>query len=199
KLTNRPRATFTLTGSQQIMGTIDYMAPEQRLTPQQVDHRADIYSLGVVFYEMLTGELPLGRFAPPSSKPGVDPRLDGIVFRALELEPAQRYQRITEVKSDIESLTRAAGPNAPRVAHNRRLDETPDVEAVRSRVAWPAVGLIIYGLLCLGVVLTLGIVQILKGNQPLWNGLDESWNTAYSVLFIAVGTGLSLIPIIGGI
>ena len=62
------RAAFALTGSQQVMGTPQYMAPEQMEQPHGVDHRADIYSLGVVFYEMLTGELPMGRFAPPSSK-----------------------------------------------------------------------------------------------------------------------------------
>src|SRR5262245_43733307 len=198
KLIDRPRATFTLTGSQQIMGTLDYMAPEQRLTPQQVDHRADIYSLGVVFYEMLTGELPLGRFAPPSSKPGVDPRLDGIVFRALEREPAQRYQRITEVKSDIESLNRAAGPNSPRVAQNRRRDEAPDVAAARTRVQWPAAALILYGVLCLGAVWTLGVFQILTEHAPLWHGLDRRTNLVNSLLFLAVCTPSSLVPIIGG-
>ena len=69
------------------MGTPYYMAPEQTEHPREVDHRADIYSLGVVFYQMLTGELPLGRFAPPSQKVQIDVRLDEVVLRALEKEP----------------------------------------------------------------------------------------------------------------
>jgi len=83
------------------MGTPHYMAPEQVETPRNVDHRADIYSLGVVFYEMLTGELPIGRFAPPSKKAGVDVRLDEIVLKALEKEPERRHQRAIEVKEDV--------------------------------------------------------------------------------------------------
>jgi serine/threonine protein kinase len=70
-----------LTGTGMALGTPHYMAPEQLEKPSEVDHRADIYSLGIVFYEMLTGELPIGRFAPPSSKTPVDPRVDEVVSR----------------------------------------------------------------------------------------------------------------------
>jgi tRNA A-37 threonylcarbamoyl transferase component Bud32 len=108
KLMRRSSVEFTLTGSRQIMGTLDYMAPEQRSAPQDVDHRADIYSLGVVLYEMLTGELPLGRFAAPSTKSTVDVRLDDVVFRTLEQEPDRRYQRISEVKLAVEGIAMAA-------------------------------------------------------------------------------------------
>src|SRR5881397_1015292 len=68
-----------LTGTGRALGTPHYMAPEQIEHPSDVDHRADIYSLGVVFYELLTGELPLGRFPPPSRKVEVDVRLDEVV------------------------------------------------------------------------------------------------------------------------
>src|SRR6185436_9083719 len=52
----------TLTNTNVIMGTVEYMAPEQRDNLKRVDHRADIYSMGVVLYEMLTGQLPIGKF-----------------------------------------------------------------------------------------------------------------------------------------
>src|SRR5207302_8851519 len=84
------------------MGTPHYMAPEQMEKPQTVDHRADIYSLGVVFYEMLTGELPLGRFAPPSHKTPVDFRVDDLVLRALAREPEHRPQHASELKRQVE-------------------------------------------------------------------------------------------------
>src|SRR5205085_7000178 len=80
-----------------VIGTPHYMAPEQVEKPEAVDHRADIFALGVVFYEMLTGELPLGKFAPPSRKLGVDVRLDEVVLRALEKEPERRYQYASQV------------------------------------------------------------------------------------------------------
>jgi serine/threonine protein kinase len=99
-----------LTEAQAIIGTPLYMAPEQVEKPQSVDHRADIYSLGVIFYETLTGELPLGRFQPPSKKVQVDVRLDEVVLHALEKEPERRYQHASHVKTDLETI--AATPNA---------------------------------------------------------------------------------------
>jgi len=95
---------FSLTGAKDVMGTPHYMAPEQVEKPQTVDHRADIYSLGVVFYEMLTGELPLGKFQPPSQKVQVDVRLDEVVLHALEKEPARRYQHASQVKTAVETI-----------------------------------------------------------------------------------------------
>src|SRR5207249_9709568 len=99
KLLGLAPADLRLTGPQQVMGTPHYMAPEQVERPLEVDHRADIYSLGVVFYEMLTGQLPVGRFPLPSEKAGTDAYLDGIVLHALEREPERRYQHASAVKT----------------------------------------------------------------------------------------------------
>ena len=107
---------FSLTGAKDVMGTPHYMAPEQIEKPLTVDHRADIYSLGVVFYEMLTGELPLGKFAPPSQKVQMDVRLDEVVLHALEKEPARRYQQASQVKTAVETIAGTPAPLASALA-----------------------------------------------------------------------------------
>jgi eukaryotic-like serine/threonine-protein kinase len=99
-----------LTATHQVMGTPRYMAPEQLEGTHGVDHRADIYSLGVVIYEMLTGELPIGRFAAPSQKVEIDVRLDEVVLRTLEKEPQRRYQRASQIKLDVQSITSTNNP-----------------------------------------------------------------------------------------
>ncbi|MFN9785918.1 MAG: protein kinase domain-containing protein, partial [Planctomycetia bacterium] len=110
-----PRA-HTLTLSGQVMGTLRYMAPEQYERPLEVDHRADIYSLGVVLYELLTGEVPMGAFAPASRKAKVDARVDEIVRRSLEREPAMRYQHASDVSVDVARLGERAATTPPAPA-----------------------------------------------------------------------------------
>ena len=110
KLLGTDAPEHSLTGTQQVMGTLRYMAPEQMFGSKEVDHRADIFSLGVVFYELLTGELPVGRFAPPSKKSGVDVRLDEVVLRALESEPSERYQSVSEMKHGLDSISKLELP-----------------------------------------------------------------------------------------
>ncbi len=102
----------TLTQTNVVMGTADYMAPEQRDCMKGADHRSDIYSLGVVFYELLTGELPVGRFAPPSQRLRVDARIDDIVLKAIERDPEHRYQRASHMGRDVGQVM-ALGPATP--------------------------------------------------------------------------------------
>jgi len=104
KIVHADRDNFSLTATHQILGTRNYMAPEQIEKPDRVDHRADIYSLGVVFYELLTGELPIGRFASPSEKANVMAALDEVVLKTLEKEPSRRFQQASELRTAVSSL-----------------------------------------------------------------------------------------------
>jgi serine/threonine protein kinase len=154
----------TLTRTDQVMGTPHYMAPEQWERPGDVDHRADIYALGVVFYELLTGELPLGHFEPPSHKVLIDVRLDDVVLRALAKEPDRRYQRASEVRTDVEHVGSTPSPRAPlpappvRVPRGRRLvlalqQQRRATAVTRWREPFPLVLklIVVLGLLTLGM------------------------------------------------
>ncbi len=157
KLLDRPATVYTLTQAGQRMGTPHYMAPEQIEHPGQVDHRADIFSLGVVFYEMLTGELPLGRFAPPSQKVQVDVRLDKVVLRTLEKEPERRYQHASEVKTDVEVISSGPEPVRPVVG-----DDVTQVSRMEKHVTLVAVINIVFGGLGIAIGL-MGLAAISGG------------------------------------
>ncbi|MGC9943089.1 MAG: serine/threonine-protein kinase [Verrucomicrobiota bacterium] len=106
----QPSADSTnLTDAGKVMGTPNYMSPEQAENPSDVDHRADIYALGVVFYQMLTGELPGKTIEPPSRKVHIDVRLDEIVLRALEKKPELRYQKASVFKTQLETIYEEPG------------------------------------------------------------------------------------------
>ena len=139
-------ATMTETGA--ILGTVDYMSPEQA-RGDVPDHRSDIYSLGVMMFEMFTGSLPFHAANPlsvmvkrvhedaPSPtriRPGMPPWLSAIIMRALVRDPKSRYQSVTELLRDIDRQ------RASRA--KRRL--------LGKRAVAAAAGVVVAGLLILG-------------------------------------------------
>jgi serine/threonine protein kinase len=104
-------AGLTLTGA--ALGTPTYMSPEQR-AGQPVDARADLYSLGVMLYEMLTGDLPHGAWQPPSEKVASSPRLDAVVEQAVQRDPVRRVQSAAEFRTRLEGIGRSMAPGARR-------------------------------------------------------------------------------------
>lgn len=114
------QTSSTLTG-ESALGTPQYMAPEQITAPSQVDHRADIYSLGVVLYELLTGEIPAGHIVPiPPEGLQVDVRLDQVVLRALQREPSLRYHTAEHFKTQVEFIASVHARPAGGVASETR-------------------------------------------------------------------------------
>ncbi len=113
-----PEEQTRLTRTHLLLGTFEYMAPEQRERARDADSRSDLYATGVVFYEMLTGELPIGRFDLPSQRrPGeCDRRIDGIVERSLEKDPERRYQRAGEMADAVSAILDKPEPEAKRGA-----------------------------------------------------------------------------------
>ncbi|MFT4636912.1 MAG: hypothetical protein ACI8T1_000220 [Verrucomicrobiales bacterium] len=127
--------TLTMNGAR--LGTAAYMAPEQIEQPHEVDHRADIYSMGVVFYEMLPGELPLGRFAAPSETRGVDPRLDSVVFQTLEKQADKRYQSAGEVQTQVETIAGTPTPKGDAAFSEVTTPENPNAIKNGFALAFP--------------------------------------------------------------
>lgn len=133
------------------LGTPDYIAPEGLLIGMQVDHRADLYSLGVMLYEMLTGKVPGHPPVPPSvAVPGIDSRFDAVVARALETNPDLRYQNAAQLRKDLDQIitvpvartatTRPVPTRTPqpRRQHNQplRTTKTAKHSAPKNDIPW---------------------------------------------------------------
>jgi serine/threonine protein kinase len=110
----------SLTESNALLGTLHYMAPEALIEGMNVDHRADIYALGVMLYQMLTGKLPRGMFEMPSSKvPGLDPKFDAIIAMALREDRELRYQTVREMQIDFDELMELPTSSTRRTVTSR--------------------------------------------------------------------------------
>ncbi len=102
QITGKDSGLSTLTRTDVAMGTINYLSPEQRLSAKNVDERSDIFSLGIVFFEMLTGTLPLGSFEPPSKhRKDAGKQCNRIVSRSLNTNPDLRYQDVASLRADL--------------------------------------------------------------------------------------------------
>ncbi len=132
------------TGTEMAMGTADFVAPEALIAGTKVDQRADIYAVGVMLYQMLTGHLPRGRFASPSSvAPQVDRRLDAVVDKALQTDRELRYGTATEVRRDLDAIQTTphvtpgaeAPPPAAPPPHRRRADRSAASGSVSPRAS----------------------------------------------------------------
>ena len=141
-----------------VLGTPNYMAPEQGTNPEGVDHRADIYSLGVVFYEMLTGERPGSALTPPSQRVEVDVRLDDVVLRALARQPELRFQSANEFTRTLAQVMTDAEASGDLGDLGDSI-ETPSAAIPSRRRAWITSGAAI--LLTIEVVVFRGLMGIL--------------------------------------
>ncbi|MBE7497807.1 MAG: SUMF1/EgtB/PvdO family nonheme iron enzyme [Verrucomicrobiaceae bacterium] len=98
-------ASSGLTQSGMVMGTLHFMAPEALMLGSEVDQRADIYAVGVMLYQMLTGKLPQGLFEMPSLQvKGLDPRYDQIVAKALREDRNLRYPDANAMRHDLDAI-----------------------------------------------------------------------------------------------
>ena len=109
-----------LTATGLIMGTPEYMSPEQ-VSGKKVDERADVYSLGIILYELFTGKVPFTgpsaisigfqqmKDAPPaptSLNPQIPPAVEQVILKALEKDPMQRHRSVAELKEDLDLAVR---------------------------------------------------------------------------------------------
>jgi len=206
---NQPNtpSKFNVTETHVSMGTLSYMAPEQRVDAKSADHRADIYSLGVILYELAVGEVPVGNFDPPShKKSGVDKRLDAIVARCLKPDPADRYKTVTDLILDLEPLVPISFSQRPRKLSPVERAKAAMDRAVKRVIRTAAIALVAAAALVLGAAaLRSGTERSAKVDNAEALGSDLSGKGALTVLgrigeepgglkSISVGEGPDSIP-----
>ncbi|MFZ0784999.1 MAG: serine/threonine-protein kinase [Candidatus Acidiferrales bacterium] len=146
----------------QVMGTPEYISPEQ-VKGKRGDGRSDIYALGVMLYEMLTGKAPfegpnpfaimndrlLNNPVPPREvDPSISPQLQEVIYRAIERDPKNRYPNAREMASDLEHLDQVGVSERPEL-HDWKTRRTPWVRRVLFYIMLALIPIVIFGLLLL--------------------------------------------------
>ncbi len=121
-----------LTKTNMAMGTPDFVAPEALIPGVPLDGRADLYAIGVMLYQMLTGEIPRGIWTLPGKKHGTDPRFDSIITKAMQTDREARYQTAGDIRKDIDSILTV--PRATLVAQKQAAAEAA-AKAVQAQAA----------------------------------------------------------------
>jgi eukaryotic-like serine/threonine-protein kinase len=185
----------TLTSLGVALGTPAYMAPEQAAGDPHVDHRADLYAVGVLAYEMLAGRLPFSAASPQAmlaahvtsapaplteSRRAVPPALAALVMRCLEKRPADRWQRAEDLLAELETLATPTGGMTPVGAPPHGADAV--LAAIRR--AHPVRVTLLFGAATLGV---LGIVYVLMVRLGL-----PDWVLTAATALLAVGWPIML-------
>jgi eukaryotic-like serine/threonine-protein kinase len=185
----------TLTSLGVALGTPAYMAPEQAAADPHVDHRADLYAVGAMAYEMLCGRPPFSGMtpqatlaahvtqapSPPSAhRPAVPPALNALVMRCLEKKPADRVQRAEEVLAQLQTMATPSGGLAPTGATSI----SSGTESAIRRAHPVRVG-VVFGL---GAVTVLGLVYLLMQRLGL-----PTWVFGATAVLLAVGFPIMLL------
>lgn len=95
---------YGFTQTRDTFGTPYYVAPEVTRSAGCADGRADIYALGVLLYELLTGAVPMGQFTPLSQKTGLSKKIDAVINHALADDPKRRLTSVAEMAATVEKI-----------------------------------------------------------------------------------------------
>ncbi len=185
----------SLTSMGVALGTPAYMAPEQAAADPHVDHRADIYAVGVLAYEMLCGRPPFQATSPAAllaahvtqvpepvtqSRPVVPPALAALVMRCLEKKPADRWQSAAELHQQLEAIATPSVGMAPTGA-------TPVISSGTEAAIRRAQPLRVAAVFAVGAVVVLAAVYLLMEKLGL-----PTWVFAGAVALLAVGLPIML-------
>jgi serine/threonine protein kinase len=205
--------TMDLTGTSAAVGTPEYMAPEQA-TAKIADHRADIYALGIVLYEMITGRKPYSADTPmavlimhardPLPRPskfasGIPDAVEKILIKALAKSPDDRYQSMAEMVAALEGLFGGKRKDLTKVSLLRKKEKKPEPEKAPTKRSWNAqktiVAVALIGLVLAGVF---GIPALFAQkdivSMPTFSSTEEAKQEPLPTKTLTVTAGPSSTP-----